>query len=336
MLDRLKQQLLLILGLGCFLSTHAQYHPAAGVAGTNAIHKDSSIIKRWSTFCSVERGFVNISDTSYVESNGNSNRASFGADMDGAGKAEGSSMNVVSLGDGGNAVLTFEYPICNKTGPDFVVYENSLTDVFLELAFVEVSSDSINWVRFPAVSNTQDTIQIGAFGNLDPTKINNLAGKYRQGYGTPFDLEDLKDSSKVDIQNVRFVKIIDVVGSINPLYASSDINHNAINDPWPTPFWSCGFDLDAVGVINIKDENAVEDRGVRSFDVFPNPANDFVYLENTLRDSHLKVFDVYGKIVLEKELGSSSRVDIQNLNSGVYFLIVEKSGSQFRGKIIKK
>ena len=37
-------------------------------------------------------------------------------------------------------------------------------------------------------------------------------------------------------------------------YSSSDINGHQIYDPWPTAFeqgW-CGFDLDAVGVINKK------------------------------------------------------------------------------------
>ena len=35
-------------------------------------------------------------------------------------------------------------------------------------------------------------------------------------------------------------------------YASSDVNSHQINDPWPTPFDTGGFDLDAVGVINEK------------------------------------------------------------------------------------
>ena len=46
------------------------------------------------------------------------------------------------------------------------------------------------------------------------------------------------------------MRIIDVVGSINPEYGSVDRDSNLINDPWPTNFAQSGFDLDAVGVIN--------------------------------------------------------------------------------------
>jgi len=59
-------------------------------------------------------------------------------------------------------------------GFDFAVFENSFNDSFLELAFVEVSSDGINFVRFPATSNTQTDVQITGFGTIDPTYINNL------------------------------------------------------------------------------------------------------------------------------------------------------------------
>ena len=81
----------------------------------------------------------------------------------------------MSLGDGGVAILTFKYPIKNETGNDFAVFENSFNDTFLELAFVEVSSDGIHYFRFPAVSNTQDTLQMGNDASIDARHLNNLA-----------------------------------------------------------------------------------------------------------------------------------------------------------------
>jgi hypothetical protein len=117
-------------------------------------------------------------------------------------------------------------------------------------SFAPRVADGERFVRFPSVSLTPTDEQVDGFGSLDPTNIHNLAGKYRQGYGTPFDLEDLADSTGIDINNIRFVKIIDVVGCIQPEYASYDSEGNIVNDPWPTPFYSGGFDLDAVCVIN--------------------------------------------------------------------------------------
>ena len=54
----------------------------------------------------------------------------------------------------------------------------------------------------------------------------------------------------LDIQRITHVKVIDVVGSIDPDYASHDSHGNKVNDPWPTPFHTGGFDLDAIGVIH--------------------------------------------------------------------------------------
>jgi hypothetical protein len=53
---------------------------------------------------------------------------------------------------------------------------------------------------------------------------------------------------------VRFVRVVDVVGSINPFHATYDSLGNIVNDPWPTASSSSGFDLDAVGVLNVVPE----------------------------------------------------------------------------------
>ena len=69
----------------------------------------------------------------------------------GTGLPSTSPTTVVSLGDGGSITLTFAHPLSDGTGPDLAVFENAFNDTFLELAFVEVSSDGANFVRFPAI-----------------------------------------------------------------------------------------------------------------------------------------------------------------------------------------
>ena len=140
---------------------------------------------------------------------------------------------------------------------DFAIFENTFLDSFLELAFVEVSTDSQSWARFPNESLSQHKTQTGSFGFTQPTKIHNLAGKYRHPYGTPFDLQDVAMMSNIRINEIRYVRIIDVVGSIDTLYAQRDSKNRIINDPWPTPFPSSGFDLDAVGVIHQAEFNNI-------------------------------------------------------------------------------
>lgn len=178
----------------------AQFPGAVGTTGTTSIYKDSSAFISWATNCSVKRGYQDISNTSLGFANVGDSTMALGI---------AGSNGVVSLGDGGFAIVTFVNPITNGNGFDFAVFENSFSDVFLELAFVEVSSDGVNFFRFPATSNTQITTQIGPFDNTgDATKINNLAGKYRAQYGTPFDLQELIGLVGLDINNITHKKIL--------------------------------------------------------------------------------------------------------------------------------
>ena len=314
----------------CFsISCNAQFPPPAGQPGSTAIFKDSSVFVGWATGCEVQRGYINISDTNFTYLG--DNKANYGAEGSALGKADDAP---VSLGDGGYAVVTFDKPVTNGPGYDFAVFENGLNDSFLELAFVEVSSDGINFFRFPSVSNTQTTIQVPTFGFLDATKIDNLAGKYRVLYGTPFDLEALAGTPGLDINRVTHIKIIDVVGCIQPAFARYDSKGNIINDPWPTPFNTGGFDLDAVGVLHFT--YSTKDQPVF---LFPNPVTDHVTI-NTLSGSFfdIVIHDVSGKLVWEKEMvKNNSTIDLGFLNTGIYFctFTLENGNTQVR-KIIRR
>ena len=57
-------------------------------------------------------------------------------------------------------------------------------------------------------------------------------------------------SPLVDVNQIRFVRITDVVGSINPLYGTLDSQGHLINDPWPTAGSGSGFDLDGVAALH--------------------------------------------------------------------------------------
>lgn len=317
--------------------TIAQYAPPAGQVGTTAIHKDSSTIVAWATGVEVVRGLIDISNPS-AEHEG-SNYASFGTPEEALGAAEGNTMNIVSLGDGGMATLTFAKPILNGEGHDFCVFENGFSDTYLELAFVEVSSDGNRFVRFPAISLTQTDTQIDGFGSLDATKIHNLAGKYRQGYGTPFDLEDLIDSADIDLNNITHVRIIDVVGSINPLYARYDSQGNAINDLFKTPFNSGGFDLDAIGVIHESNEVGLNEDNTFLLIVYPNPFSEVLNLkwQNNEQVKSIQIWDVSGKKIYENDEVYGSQLSIQlSGKSGIYFLEVRNETTSKVTRIVKQ
>ncbi|MFT5779080.1 MAG: hypothetical protein ACI837_002037, partial [Crocinitomicaceae bacterium] len=222
-------------------SVYSQFAGPAGTPGSTAMHKDSSDFIGWANACVLELGFMDATNPGLGIVN-------YGDASSPVGFPNGL---VVSLGDSGSATLTFATPIINGAGPDFAVFENSFSNSYLELGFVEVSSDGINFHRFPATSNTQTTTQIGPFeASTDAGQLYNLAGKYRASYGTPFDLQELAGISGLDLQHITHIRIRDVVGSISPLYSSLDQFGQAVNDPFPTPYPSSGFDLEAIGVIH--------------------------------------------------------------------------------------
>lgn len=298
--------------MGCgYLAQGQSYPPQAGQPGSTAISKESTLFVGWATGIEVERGFIQKSNPA-LTANG-SNRASAGSPSDALGFPDG---NTVSLGDEGQATLTFAAPIFNGNGFDFAVFENGGV-TFLELGFVEASSDGIHFFRFPAHSETQTATQIGPFATPAAPYLNNLAGKYTALYGTPFDLSDLPDDILLNKNGVTHIRIVDVVGTIDLEFASFDRFGNAVNDPYPTPFASGGFDLQAVGVIH-QLTLSVNENLLDSVSVYPNPASDYFYVDSE-KELAIYLFDAQGRMVLEQKHGKG-RIGISGLQSGIYML----------------
>jgi hypothetical protein len=156
---------------------------------------------------------------------------------------------VVVLGNAGTITLTFDTPITDGDGWDFAVFENSFaSDLFLELGFVEVSSDGSTFARFDSAFRGPAAPCGSCSGTA--AEIGGLAGSYMVGYGTPFDLAALRNSplvrdGSVDLTAIKYVRVVDIVGDGTTL----DSFGRGIVDPissGPT----AGFDLDGVAVLN--------------------------------------------------------------------------------------
>jgi hypothetical protein len=299
---------------------NAQFAPAAGYPGSSAFPKDSSIFVEWANACSIQRGYLDIAvpDSGY---------ATVGDGSSAIGMA--GQNGVVALGDGGVATLTFASPIFNGPGFDFAVFENGFYTnsplAFLEFAFVEVSSDGSNFFRFPATSNIQDTSQMPMTG-VDCALVNNLAGKYVFGYGTPFDLEELKNENGLDVNHITHVRLIDVIGSVNNQYATYDQYGRKINDAYPTPFSSGGFDLDAVGVIHSAAASSAEtlELSQSTFRIYPNPISQeegcSMMIPERWSGNKLKVYDLLGNIVYQETISiANSYMSTTGFAKGAYF-----------------
>jgi len=316
-------------------STHAQFAPQAGVSGSTAIKGDSSIFVAWATGCQVQRGYRDIAlpDSGYATS---------GSDVDGTGAMD---HNLVSLGDSGVATLTFTSPIYNGPGPDFAVFENGFAnpanpeEAFLEFAFVEVSSNGTNFYRFPVACYIPDTQQIPIAGVYSNARmVNNLAGKYVSGYGTPFDLDELTGVAGLNVNHITHVRLVDVVGSVGA-HGSVDTGGRKINDPYPTNIPTSGFDLDAVGVIHQATASSVEILSNKpALIIYPNPLT-----ENNLnitiaddRDITYELYSVTGSSLSQCSFSHHLRLYFDNLPKGLYYLTLhDNQGNKWVEKVTK-
>lgn len=321
-----------ILSVSLPTPTATNFDGIVGTEGCQAISCDNPSILGWASECTVTRGYQDIANPIML--------ASFGTETAGVGPATAVSTDAVSLGDGGSATLTFNQPILNGPGYDFAVFENSLNDIFLELAFVEVSSDGIHYYRFPSVSNTANDQQIGNAGTVDASKLYNLAGKYRGGWGTPFDLAELDGYSNLDINNITHIRLVDVVGSIDPQYGTFDKNGRIINDPYPTDFASGGFDLTGVAVLNGWTPNGVNNHTTHNaVGVWPNPCQNQCTISSEQREiQQIEVFDVSGKLIyVNTNVNTLQQINTSNWNSGLYTIKIRFSDGNFHHqKIVKK
>lgn len=180
---------------------------------------------------------------------------------------------VTCLGDGGSITMTFSQGISNGEGYDFAIFENGFSANYLELAYVEVSSDGVHFVRFPNFylgdKLVKDVTQ-GEEGMNYPTDIYNLGSKYESGFGNCYDLEELKyaydylvrggtcfsdeyaqslleNFGWLDFDNIGYIRLIDIFGD----GSCKDSTGHAIYDPAvvANPL-APGFDLKGIGVLH--------------------------------------------------------------------------------------
>jgi len=158
------------------------------------------------------------------------------------GGALAGSLDVVSLGNGGEIVVSFEpNAIVDGPGIDFLVFENPFwiggdpNNPAAELGEVSVSEDGITWKTFPcAAASTPPYGQCAGWHPVFSAPGNGISPIDRTvAGGDPFDLAD------VGLSTARYVRIRDMTSEPCPA-----------SPPKPN---TNGFDLDAVAIVNAAD-----------------------------------------------------------------------------------
>lgn len=96
-----------------------------------------------------------------------------------------------------------------------------------------------------------------------------------------------------------------------------------------------GWCIDDIHVEAFTDDLVGENNAV-SLNIFPNPANDFVTVSGENLDN-LEVYNAVGQLVMNINIQNENKINIANLESGVYFFsIIDKNGNKVVKKVVKK
>jgi hypothetical protein len=128
------------------------------------------------------------------------------------------------------------------------------------------------------------------------------------------------------------------VGSINNEFGSRDSAGRIINDPFPTPFASGGFDLDAIGVIN-QNPQGIQNNTLSNLKVYPNKLSigERITISNIKTDINTSLYSYNGECIRKEYIDSSldkTYLGTENLKAGLYFLRLEDSKSTRTCKLL--
>ena len=89
--------------------------------------------------------------------------------------------------------------------------------------------------------------------------------------------------------------------------------------------------------INLTPNLSTTDFEKDEISVYPNPANDFIYLKGIENHtiSEVSIVDILGKNVFDSVVLDLNKMDISNLNSGIYILSLTSDNVQKKIKFIK-
>lgn len=90
--------------------------------------------------------------------------------------------------------------------------------------------------------------------------------------------------------------------------------------------------------INFTPNLSTSDFDINTISVYPNPSNDFIFvngIENRTV-SQISIVDILGKIVYKSKSINENKIDISNLNTGIYILSITSNNTLDKIKFIKK
>lgn len=198
--------------------------------------------------------------------------------------------------------VTYSQSICDSVyvTPE-IVYINQLKDTtaYIEFTFTGESDISYSaiWFEFPDSSNI-DINQMAI--------TNGISGPFTYSYNYTV------------IYNNLNIPPNTIVNALVRVY------HGGI----PEPTIDCTLPLTFIvnSTTGITNSNTTNNNF--KFNIFPNPANNFLFFESDVSNYELSIYDLSGRRVLNRTLtNASSFIDISKLSEGIYILVMKNNNA---------
>ncbi len=227
---------------------------------------------------------------------------------------------------------------------DFI--QSDLTSVYYML-FEDVNSDNLNDLVIKTHNDDVGTFDywlenIDGQGNFGPLQLIRQSMDY-------FYLYDLDNDDDIDLlglsnftDDIYWLKNEDGLGTFSTkIFISTEVE--SPRDAQAADFNNDGL-LDVVSASLGDDKIAwyentgifdISDNGINDVAIYPNPINGLIIIESIQPIKKIKVYDVFGKLIIEQNQ-ISSQIDVSNLSSGILFIHIETDDGTLVKKVIKE
>ena len=78
----------------------------------------------------------------------------------------------------------------------------------------------------------------------------------------------------------------------------------------------------------------INDSGAVSISVYPNPVEDFIYIDSNNKIIRFKLYNINGKVIQNSSIQSTSAaINVENLRAGIYPYFIETNNGIYHGKL---
>ncbi len=143
--------------------------------------------------------------------------------------------------------------------------------------------------------------------------------------------------SKDTLRTVGKIEVSNIENSYDKLITWVELSYK----PPVGPYIDQDLQANALSILRISLNNliaATEDFGIvnfREMKLFPNPVEDFLYIDLEDENGTLKVFDVQGKMIIETKYEKKAGVNVSWLRQGLYFISLQNGSNVYNGKFVK-